>query len=187
MIAYSKTDRDNKLLDRLKNGDENALKEIVDIYYVPLCMYSVQFVESEQESEDIVQELFVRIWEKRLFEKITNLKMYLFISVRNTSVAFVKNHYNREGIDDLDMESLCDWNDDFSEDLLSEKRRQLKELLKKLSPKEYEVLMKIIVNEKKYKEVAQEMEVSVNTVKMHLKRAMKKLRSEGLLLFIYFF
>lgn len=88
MIAYSKTDRDNKLLDRLKNGDENALKEIVDIYYVPLCMYSVQFVESEQESEDIVQELFVRIWEKRLFEKITNLKMYLFISVRNTSVAF---------------------------------------------------------------------------------------------------
>lgn len=99
----------------------------------------------------------------------------------------MKNHYNREGIDDLDMESLCDWNDDFSEDLLSEKRRQLKELLKKLSPKEYEVLMKIIVNEKKYKEVAQEMEVSVNTVKMHLKRAMKKLRSEGLLLFIYFF
>lgn len=187
MIAYSKIDRDNKLLDRLKNGDENALKEIVDIYYAPLCMYSVQFTENEQESEDIVQELFVRIWEKRLFEKITNLKIYLFISVRNSSVAFVKNHYNREGIDDLEMETLYDWDDDFSEDVIADKRRQLTELLKKLSPKEYEVLMKIIVNEKKYKEVAQEMEVSVNTVKMHLKRAMKKLRSEGLLLFIYFF
>ena len=68
-------------------------------------------------------------------------------------------------------------------------RRQhvLENSLKKLSPNEYEVLMQIIVNDRKYKDVAEDMNVSVNTVKIHLKRAMKKLRDTNLLLLVYFY
>lgn len=187
MITSSNTDRDRQLFDRLRNGDEKALKELVDIYYAPLCLYSAQFTEDEQESEDIVQDLFVRIWEKRLTEQITNLKMYLFVSVRNMSIAFVRKHHINEQIDDLEPETLSEWDDDFSEEALAEKRRQLEESLKKLSPKEYEVLIRIVVDQKKYREAAEEIGVSVNTVKILLRRAMKKLRSENLLLFIFFY
>ena len=47
--------------------------------------------------------------------------------------------------------------------------------------------MQIIVNDRKYKDVAEDMNVSVNTVKIHLKRAMKKLRDTNLLLLVYFY
>lgn len=187
MITSSNTDRDRQLLDRLKQGDENALKEIVDLYYTPLCVYSVQFTECEQESEDIVQDLFIRIWEKRLFDNITNLRMYLFISVHNMSVAAAKHHNNYEDIEELESMSYQSWEDGFTEDDIAEKRLRLQESLKKLSPKEYDVLIRIIINDRKYKEVAEEMGVSVNTIKMHLKRAMKKLRNEEMMLLIYFF
>lgn len=79
-------------MERLKGGDENALKEIFDIYYEPLCIYSVQFTEQELESEDIVQDLFIRIWEKHLYKGINHLAMYLFFAVRNKSIAYAKRH-----------------------------------------------------------------------------------------------
>lgn len=186
MIAQN-TERDNQLLDRLKAGDEEALKEIFDIYYKPLCIYSVQFTEQEQESEDIVQDLFIRIWEKHLYRQITQLGMYLFFAVRNQSMAYARKHEQYEDIEDLEKDLYTEWNDDFSEEEINQKRRQLHDTLKKLSPKEYAILTEIIVNSKPYKQVAQEMDISVNTVKTHLRRAMKVLREEKTLVFLPFF
>ena len=186
MIAQN-TERDNQLLDRLKAGDEEALKEIFDIYYKPLCIYSVQFTEQEQESEDIVQDLFIRIWEKHLYRQITQLGMYLFFAVRNQSMAYTRKQEQYEDIEDLEQDLYTEWNDDFSEEEINQKRRQLHDTLKKLSPKEYAILTEIIVNSKPYKQVAQEMDISVNTVKTHLRRAMKVLREEKTLVFLPFF
>jgi len=176
------------LLDRLREGDEDALKEAVELYYTSLCVYSVQFTENEDESEDIVQELFVTMWEKRLFDNISNLKMYLFISVRNKSIAAAKSHnLPLECVDEMENSIYTEWNDDLTDDELMRRHRMLEDSLKKLSPNEYEVLMQIIVNDRRYKDVAEDMNVSVNTIKIYLKRAMKKLRDTNLLLLIYFY
>ncbi len=56
------------------------------------------------------------------------------------------------------------------------KRNQLLAELKKLPEQEYNVLVKIILEDKKYKEVAEELHISINTVKTHLSRALKMLR-----------
>ena len=52
---------DDNILGRLEN-DEKAFKELVDAYYTPLCVYSVQFTDSLEVSEDLVQDFFVRFW-----------------------------------------------------------------------------------------------------------------------------
>lgn len=188
MNKPSKSDIEQRLLDRLRNGDEDALKEAVELYYTSLCVYSVQFTENEDESEDIVQDLFVTMWEKKMFDNISNLKMYLFISVRNKSIAAAKSHnLPLDCIDEQADSIYTEWYDDFTDDELMRRQRVLENSLKKLSPNEYEVLMQIIVNDRKYKDVAEDMNVSVNTVKIHLKRAMKKLRDTNLLLLIYFY
>lgn len=187
MNESSRTDRDNRLLDRLKQGDENALKEIVGIYYVPLCVYSVRFTENEQESEDIVQDLFIRIWEKRLYEKISNLRMYLFISVHNLSIAYAKSHMIHDALEDIESKETNPWDEGLTEEEISGRIQALRDSLKKLSPKEHKILFRIIIDEQKYKDVADEMGISVNTVKIHLKRAMQKLRNKNLLFFIYFY
>lgn len=179
---------EQRLLERLRRGDEDALKEAVGLYYTSLCVYSVQFTEDEDESEDIVQELFVTMWEKKLFDNISNLKMYLFISVRNKSIAAARSHnMPLECLDELEHSSYADWEEGLTDEELARKRRKLELSLQKLSPNEYEVLMQIIVNDRKYKDVADDMNVSVNTVKIHLKRALKKLRDTNLLLLIYFY
>lgn len=67
--------------------------------------------------------------------------------------------------------------DDFyDEEELLQKRSQLLAELKKLPEQEYNVLVKIVLEDKKYKEVAEELHISVNTVKTHLSRALKMLR-----------
>ena len=101
-MTVQNAERDNRLLERLKVGDETALKEIFDIYYMPLCIYSVQFTEQELESEDIVQDLFIRIWEKRLYQNITQLGMYLFFAVRNQSLAYARKHGLYEDVEELE-------------------------------------------------------------------------------------
>ena len=186
-MTVNNIERDNRLLERLKGGDENALKEIFDIYYEPLCIYSVQFTEQELESEDIVQDLFIRIWEKHLYKGINHLAMYLFFAVRNKSIAYAKRHGLYEDIEEIEESAYSSWEEGFTEEEIAEKRRRLHTTLRRLSPKEYTVLTEIIVNDKRYKQVAEEMNISVNTVKTHLRRAMQLLRKEGTLALIPFF
>ena len=178
--------RDKDLLIRLKEGDEDALKEIFDIYYESLCVYSVQITEQESESEDIVQDLFIRIWVKKLYRNITHLHTYLFLAVRNESIKYAKQNNSYEDIKDLEELAYDSWDDNFAEEAIAEKRNKLNDTLQQLSPKEYQVLTEIIVNDKHYQEVADEMHISINTVKTHLKRAMKTLRNDGTLYLIPF-
>ena len=178
---------DQILISRLDRGDESALCQLVERYYHPLCVFSVQFTESLQESEDIVQELFVSLWEKHLYRGVNNLKAYLFIAVRNKSLAVARSKFGAESLDSIDLDAYAEWEEGFSEEEIAARRSQLKEALSRLSPNEYTVLMDIIVNDRKYQDVADDMEESVNTVKSYLHRAMKKLRSGDLLILLIFF
>ena len=73
-------------------------------------------------------------------------------------------------------ESYSPIDDFYDEEELLQKRNQLLAELKKLPEQEYNVLVKIILEDKKYKEVAEELHISINTVKTHLSRALKMLR-----------
>lgn len=178
---------EDQLLNRLKDGDETALKEVFDIFYTALCVYSVQFTDDESESEDIVQDLFVRIYEHRLYQKINSLRTYLYLSVRNGSIAAARRRFLRKDIEPIEALAYMAEDEPMDETAISERRNRLQESLRHLSPKEYTVLTEIILNNKQYRQVATEMGVSVNTVKTHLRRAMQSLRKEKTLVFLPFF
>lgn len=174
---YDKT-REEVLLEKLKNGSEVAFKELFDTYYTVLCIYSVQITESKTQSEDIVQGLFVKMWDKKLFLGIKNLKVYLFYSVRNLSIACAKRNNLYLDIQDLEEDVYSPIDDSYDEEELQMKREKLQASLAKLSPQEYKVLLAIILHGKKYKEVADDLDISINTVKTHLNRALKILRKD---------
>lgn len=178
---------EDHLLDRLRGGDETALKEMFDIFYTALCVYSVQFTEDESESEDIVQDLFVRIYERRLYLQMHHLRSYLFLAVRNESIAAARKRFLRPDIEPLEEQAYLAEDEVMDEAAILERRARLNESLRHLSPKEYTVLTEIVLNNKQYKQVAAEMNVSVNTVKTHLRRAMQSLRRDKTLLLLPFF
>lgn len=177
---------DDSILGRLEN-DERAFKELVDAYYTPLCVYSVQYTDSLEISEDIVQDFFVRFWEKKLYRAVkSNLKQYLFNSIRNASVDYLRKYQplifteieENAYITDVELDGQPP----------EEQIERLQYHLKQLSPQEYRILMEVVVHNKKYKEVAEELGISVNTVKTHLSHALKYLRScKFVLLFSLFY
>lgn len=69
--------KDLIILEKLKNGDPAAFKELFDLYkelfdlyYMPLSIYSLKYNDSFQLSEDIVQDLFVKFWDEKLYMKL---------------------------------------------------------------------------------------------------------------------
>jgi len=173
------SDRDKTILEQLKKGDENALKSLFDAYYSVLCLYSVQITESLHQSEDIVQELFINLWEKKLYNNIeTGLRLYLFYSVRNQSITFAKKNSKYSDLQDVEEQSYTPIDDAYDEEDIENRYERLHKSLDKLSTQEYKVLTEIVLNGKKYKEVADDLNISVNTVKTHLGRALKALRKD---------
>lgn len=178
--------KDNTILDILKQGDESALRELFHQYYMPLCIYSFHITDSFEQSEDIVQEFFIAFWEKKLYNSITtNLRSYLFQSIRNASLTAVEKQ-NKYIFHDLEEEAYSPIDELYDEEELKLRLQTLLDELTNLPEQGYKVLVAIAIEKKKYKEVAEELGISVNTVKTHLSRALKYLRSKNLLLSLIF-
>lgn len=115
---------------------------------------------------------------KKLYLTVSNnLKSFLFNSVRNASIDYLRKHQPYRFVEIEEDAYITDF--ELHETEVDEQVRRLKHYLKQLTPQEYRILMEIVVHNKKYKEVADELGLSVNTIKTHLSRALKFLRSQS--------
>lgn len=170
--------KDLIILEKLKSGDPAAYKELFDLYYMPLCIYALKYCNSFQLSEDIVQDLFVKLWNEKIYMKFEGaISPYLFKSVKNNTLQVVKKktRYHFEEIEDQINRLMEDEKVDMA-NIEKEKKKLLKEV-ETLPEKSKEVFRAIVLENLKYKEVAKQFGISVNTVKTHYSRALKKLRS----------
>lgn len=168
---------DQDIITTFRNNDELGLELLFKSYYRPLCVYAIKFVDDIHDAEDIVQEIFLRFWEDKKYKNIQDsLKSYLFISVRNRSLNFLTNSkkMNTEYIKHLSDEFTFH---QFDEDELEEQKAKLFAEIAKLPPQSQKVLKMIVFDKKKYKEVSEDLGISLNTVKTHFSRALRHLRS----------
>lgn len=161
--------------DRLISGDEKEFKSLFDLLYVGMVQRAVYYINDADAAEDVVQEVFVRLWEKREELKgVDNLQGYLLFSVKNRCLNYLehrqvvdkyKQHYLLQEVqyDDCDPES-------FIEDIAK--------LLDKLPEKRRKVLEMSVIDSKSYAEIAGALGISLNTVKDHVKKAYAFLREE---------
>lgn len=167
---------DQKIIATFKRNDEQGLQLLFDRFYRPLCVYALKFIDDMQVAEDLVQDVFVRFWEEKKYRSVQgSLKNYLFVSIRNRSINYLtsKKVVNTDYIETLKKEFTFH---QFEEDELEEKKKKLNQEIAKLPPQSQKVLKMIVFERKKYKEVAEELDVSINTVKTHFSRALKHLR-----------
>ncbi len=146
-------------------------------YYKPLVVWATTFLHDTQRAEDIVQDFFVKLWEKPYSALLPEtLKSYLFTSIRNLAL---------NQLDKIDpLRRACDvaycdspWNeyDNFEDEVF----RSVEEELEKLTPRAQDVIRKIYLEGMKYKDVADKLGISVATVNSILVRALKKLRQQS--------
>src|SRR6218665_2195164 len=87
---------DIELLQRLSAGDSQSLNELFSKYWKDLYSHALKITRDEHAADEIVQELFVRLWTKRSKLCIKDLSHYLFMSVRNGSVDYLRSELRRD-------------------------------------------------------------------------------------------
>jgi len=185
-----KNEIEGEILNAFKSDRERGIKILFDHYYRPLVLYARQITDDLQVSEDIVQEFFVRLWSHGYLKNISSgtLKSYLITSVRHSAWIYLKRH-------DIIRERVQLQGIDISAEVAADMTVQLvvriKEEISKLPPATSKIVERILLMDKSYKEVAAELNISVNTVKTLQRNGMNILRKrlkgeENLFLFLFF-
>ena len=159
-----------------QNDLDHDLQHIFDKYAKNLCLYALSYLETEADAEDIVQDVFIRCWEKRdiLLSDEKVIKTYLFNSVRNACLDKIeKKDVMRYHIDIIKQEIIDEETITFDEKLLLEIREELAQM----PDQTQKVITRIFMQDMKYQEVADDLHISINTVKTLLRNGIKHLRS----------
>ena len=152
-----------------------GFEQIYRDYSKPMFLYALSFLTSEEEAEDVIQEVFVNFWKDNTFQKVKGevTKIYLFRSVKNNCLnRLKKKDVLRDRLDllreDIVEEEIMKWNDELIQEVESEIDRM---------PEQTKLIIRgVFFREMKYQEVADELGISINTVKTLLKNGMKYLR-----------
>lgn len=171
-------EEDQILLNRLKDGDPLAYEAIFKKYYKVLSAKAYFMLEDEMEAEDLVQSLFVSIWQKTILHHInTSLNAYLMRAVHNQCIMSLRKRkvserrLNEYGLSCTELIQEEEPEADNYEENLNLAFNEL--------PLQRQKAFKLVyIEDKKYKEAAQEMGLSVNSIKTHLKLAVKALQKK---------
>ncbi len=167
---------DGENFDKLRTGDLNTLKPLFDTFYVPLCHYALKFVHDTWMAEDIVQEVFIKIWEEEgRIGTIRSVKSWLYIAVKNKCLDKLRSEKIRTG-HTRSFFLQKDQSIDSNEIEYEEFRSYLSECVGKLPPRCKDAFTYSRFHGLKQEEIATEMGTSLKTVKAQIGKALKMIR-----------
>jgi RNA polymerase sigma-70 factor (family 1) len=173
MHQYEDTD----LIQRLKTGDLKAYDALFLKYYKLLCLNAFWFLQNEEEAQDLVQSFFIDIWDKQLYLQFNGeIKGYLHMAVKNRCL----NHLKKQKVL-LNKEETWQQTQETEEappnaEADPDYYGQLRHTLNDMAGQKKMAVQMVYIQGKRYKEAADEMGISVNSFKTHLKRGLKLLR-----------
>lgn len=145
-------------------------------YYSPLLMFALRYVDDTDDANDIVSAAYEDLWKNFAEIDESTVKSFLYVSVRNLCIDMLRRRKCHERYvefvsfmsrqtpkDGLDLDGLY-------------KEGLVKRLFERLKPPTSDILRACYVEERKYKQVASEMNISVSTVKKHIIKALKIVR-----------
>ena len=169
----------NLILEQIKKRNRKVFKSFFNKHYKDLVLYSNGYLFDKPASEDLVQEVFIYIWENAENLNVNrSLKGYVYKMVRNRCFNYLKSIKITDNFEYLDFninlitEHVFDSN---SEDDKKIVYHQILKIVETLPEKMQEIVKLKFLHNYKYKEIAEELGISVNTVKTQLKRAKLKI------------
>ena len=184
-----------QLINGIQQGDIAAFEELHKRYYIFLCLIAEHIVRNPSDAQEIVSDIFVKIWNIR--EKIditTSIKAYLVKAVHNTSVNYLERYKISNKLTDTLSNSdykLLAWDSDYPLGQLYEKeiRNILDQGISTLPGACREIFIISRIEVTKYRDIADKLFISVNTVKTQMKIALLRLREtlQGYLVILLLF
>lgn len=173
---YMKSSNDDKLA-LFTRGDESAFRCYYDLYYNTLCLFGLRMLKEEKVAEDVVQDVFVNLWKAReTIESELHLKMYLYQSMRHRCLNYIRIKKLEE--DYREECALLESEDGFENAVVEEEvHRMVMEEIDSL-PQEQRRVILLHLEGMNNIEIAEVMNISVNTVKTHKARARHQLKAK---------
>jgi RNA polymerase sigma-70 factor (ECF subfamily) len=172
------------LIEELANGKEAAYEHLFDSYYEALCLYARKMVNDLDTAEDLVHNTICKLWTKRESLGLSiSVKSYLYRSVYNSCLNHIKhkhteNKYVQEKYHQYLEQELYLSPQREVEIMNSELGKQIHSAIESLPEKCREVFKLSRLSGLKNREIAEELDVSINTVQTQLSIALKKLRQQ---------
>ena len=169
----------NILIDNLKKGNEDSFIYLMNSYHDKLCVYARGLTKDHYTAQDIVQNVFLKIWQNRKkLNSSYNLNNFLYKSIYNEFI----DHYRKiKLLTPLEEEHIKQLKSIVSDQKVSEIERlvkQVKEEIENLPPKCKSVFTMAKLEGLTYVEIAEYHQVSIRTVEMHMSRAFEIIRKK---------
>ncbi|GAA4444087.1 RNA polymerase sigma-70 factor [Ravibacter arvi] len=170
------------LTDVVRNGNYKSYCELFRRYYNAMCVYAMRVVTYREIAEEVVSDVYMKLWKNR--EQITvhtSFEAYLYRSVRNQALDYLKlKSYRPQKNDTLDVidksNSYADWHTPFEELAFNELYLEIESFVSAL-PKQCQLIFRLNrENGLRYREIADELQISIKTVETQMGRALKLLR-----------
>lgn len=167
---------DKQLLLRLREGDEKAFAQIYELYWEKMVSYAIKLTKSEDEGADIVQNIFVSLWNRRVNLEINGtLGSYLIKSTRNLSLRYIEQNIHRNNFMErltLHLRNIPSVAPD-QELNVKELHWQYNRSIGRLPKKMKEIYVLHATGQLSYREIAERLNVAETTVKKQISNARK--------------
>ena len=178
MLDHSSNKEEKYLLGQLAKGDQSSYQKLFHTYYGDLCRFCLRYVRNEEVSEEIVQDVFIYLWEKRTVINISiSFKSYLYTAVRNKSINYLKLQLPKDQVkDDIENFEISGSYDVEAELTFKELSAKVNEAIETLPNKCKAIFILSRESGYTYREIAEELNISIKTVENQMVIALRKLR-----------
>ncbi len=180
--AYQATteEQDSTFLLKLKAQDEEKFMEhLFRIYYAPLCKTVYNITHDTESAEDIVQDVFMKVWRRRdQLDLKQSIKSYLFRSSVNTALNYMEKNRRSTSMDDAEPNQLHFSSNTTEEEIAyREVSLRIDQAVQSLPPKCRTVFAMSRFEEMSYAEIADQLGISLKAVEKHMGKALKLMRA----------
>ena len=166
MNDFGNIDPDLQLFGAVRKGDRSAFEQLFQKYYTDLCHYAWTYLDEKSETEDAVQDVFIYIWNNRETIRLQeSFRGYLFSAVKHRVLNILKHQL----VERTHSRLLSEYWDDLLKSGYSEEEQtqleQIQHILQSL-PQQCRIVL------------AEELRISVNTVKSHISKAYREIREK---------
>jgi len=175
------TKSNQELLILLREGDRVAFYNIYERYCKRLYGFVLRYIKQEADAEEIVQEVFIKIWEARTkIDVYSSFESFLFTIAYNATISlFRKRISEKKYLEHLkSLQQIEDAPDVISEIHFNELNKKVQALLNELTPRQKEIFQLSREEGLTHEEIAKKLDISVNTVKKHIANTLAFLKSK---------
>lgn len=167
----------NILLEKIGNDDIKAYNKLYNLFFAPLCVFARRYLNDMETIEDCVQEVFLNIWKNRKDISIElSIRSYLLSSTKNKCLSIIEKNKSKLTYEQYILNTY----DEYSvEDLYSveELKEMIEEGINKLPEKLKKVFCMNRFEHLTYKEIAEELNISVKTVELYMHKSLVMMTS----------